>query len=97
VPDLPPGVSETIMRRNSKESVKVTDDMRPEYRFDYSQSRANRFAKSFSKGKVAVVLEPDVASVFNTSEAVNRVLRSLIAALPERAQSGRVARRKKAG
>jgi len=31
---------------------------------------------------VAVVLDPDVASVFQTSEAVNSLLRSVILALP---------------
>jgi hypothetical protein len=30
-----------------------------------------------------VVLDPDVASVFQTSEAVNSLLRSVISALPE--------------
>jgi len=33
-------------------------------------------------GHVAVVLDPDVASVFNTSESVNALLRSVIAAVP---------------
>ena len=32
---------------------------------------------------VAVVLDPDVASVFQTSESVNSLLRSVISALPE--------------
>jgi hypothetical protein len=35
-------------------------------------------------GVVAVVLEPDVARVFDTSESVNRLLRSVIAAIPAR-------------
>jgi hypothetical protein len=36
------------------------------------------------KGKtVAVVLDPDVASVFQSSESVNTLLRSVISALPE--------------
>lgn len=84
------------MKKKSRASEEAIDDMRREYRFDYSQSRPNRFAASFGKGRVAVVLEPDVASVFNTSETVNRLLRSLIAALPEKAASGRVRGRKKA-
>jgi len=33
---------------------------------------------------VAVVLEPDVAEVFHSSESVNQLLRSVISALPER-------------
>ncbi len=58
---------------------------------------ANRFAAAFRKGTVAVVLEPDVASVFGTSEAVNALLRSVIAALPEKTRPSRVKPRKKAG
>jgi hypothetical protein len=32
---------------------------------------------------VAVILDPDVAAVFRTSEAVNSMLRSVLSALPE--------------
>jgi translation elongation factor EF-4 len=56
--------------------------MRKEYRFDYSRAKPNRFAEKMSKDVVAVVLEPDVAAVFKSSEAVNALLRSVIAALP---------------
>ena len=57
--------------------------MRREYRFDYRKARPNRFAP-FMKGKtVAVVLDPDVASVFHSSESVNSLLRSVISALPQ--------------
>jgi len=62
---------------------KKSDGMRSEYRFDYSKSKPNRFASQIKEGSVVVVLEPDVASVFNNSEAVNQVLRSVIADLPE--------------
>ena len=50
---------------------------------DYSQSRPNRFATRMSGEVVAVVLDPDVAAVFDTSESVNHLLRSVIAAMPE--------------
>ena len=62
-----------------------------EYRFDYSKARPNRFAASMKGSTVAVVLDPDVASVFQTSEAVNIILRSVISALPD------VKRKAKAG
>ncbi len=58
--------------------------MRPEYRFDYRKARPNRFAGMVSAGAVAVVLDPDVASVFGSSDTVNALLRSVIAAMPER-------------
>jgi hypothetical protein len=37
-------------------------------------------------GTVAVVLDPDVASVFGSSESVNSLLRSVINALPKNAK-----------
>ena len=58
-------------------------EMRPEYRFDYRKSRPNRFAPLMKGKTVAVVLDPDVASVFQSSESVNTLLRSVISALPE--------------
>ena len=64
-------------------SSEMSDDLRAEYTLDYSQSRPNRFASRMSGEVVAVVLDPDVAAVFDTSESVNRLLRSVIAAMPE--------------
>ena len=60
----------------------VSDGLRSEYDLDYGQSRRNRFASRMSGTTLAVVLEPDVAKVFDSSEAVNRLLRSVISALP---------------
>jgi hypothetical protein len=57
--------------------------MRREYRFDYRKSRPNRFAPLMKGGTVAVVLDPDVASVFRSPESVNSLLRSVITALPK--------------
>ncbi len=62
----------------------AANEMRPEYEFDYTRARPNRFASQLQNKVVAVVLEPDVAHVFDSSEAVNRLLRSVIAAVPER-------------
>ena len=56
--------------------------MRGQYRFDYSKAKPNRFAAEMSEGVIAVVLEPDVAAVFKSSEAVNAFLRSVISAMP---------------
>ena len=57
-------------------------EMRNEYDFDFSKSRPNRFAAQMSRDSIAVVLDPDVATVFKSSESVNALLRSVIAALP---------------
>ena len=63
------------------EPADASDDLRVEYDLDYAQSRQNRFASRMDR-TVAVVLDPDVAAVFATSESVNRVLRSVISAQP---------------
>ena len=60
----------------------TTDDLRAEYDLDYARSRPNRFAPEMRGTVVAVALEPDVAAVFDTSEAVNRALRSVISERP---------------
>jgi hypothetical protein len=70
-------------------------ELRPEYRFDYRRSRPNRFAPEM-KGAVAVVLDPDVATVFNTSDSVNAMLRSVISALPPSGAPARSTARRRA-
>jgi hypothetical protein len=72
-------MKKTLGRR--KKSVKE-DELRSEYRFDYSKSKPNRFAGQMSEGSIAIVLEPDVAAVFKSSEVVNALLRSIISAIP---------------
>ena len=64
----------------------LSEDMRREYRFDYRKAKPNRFAKQMGVGTIAVVLDPDVAAVFKSSESVNTLLRSVIAALPADAE-----------
>jgi hypothetical protein len=60
----------------------ASDEMRREYRFDYSKSKPNRFAERAGLGRTVVVLDPDIAEVFDTPESVNNVLRALIATMP---------------
>jgi hypothetical protein len=52
------------------------EDIRPEYRFDYSRAKPNRFASRLERPVVAVVLDSDVAAVFDSSAKVNAQLRS---------------------
>jgi hypothetical protein len=66
-----------------KSSGHVSGDLRPDYEFDYSKSRPNRFAERLAGTQVAVVLDPDVATVFQSAEAVNTFLRSAISAMPQ--------------
>jgi hypothetical protein len=58
--------------------------MRAEYQFDYSHAKPNPYAARLGKDTVTIVLDPDVAAVFSSSESVNGLLRSVIAALPRR-------------
>ena len=62
---------------------RATDEPRAEYEFDYRTARQNRFAGKVGAPTVAVVLEPDVAQVFDSSKSVNRLLRSVIKAVPK--------------
>lgn len=67
-----------------KHRRRTTDEMRAEYRFDYVKAKPNRFMSRVKQGAIAVILDPDAASVFRSSDAVSTFLRSAIATLPER-------------
>jgi hypothetical protein len=62
-------------------------DLRREYRFDYRKARPNRFTRQMQHTTVTVTLDPDVATVFQTSKSVNSLLRSVISAFPGRRKS----------
>jgi hypothetical protein len=55
-----------------------SDEMRPEY--DFSGAVRGKYYERYRAGTNIVVLEPDVAEVFSTSQAVNEALRVLIKA-----------------
>ncbi|NJM71408.1 MAG: hypothetical protein HC862_14915 [Scytonema sp. RU_4_4] len=59
------------------------NDLLPEYNFDYRKARPNRFTSQEEKAPLTVTLDPDVAEVFTTSEAVNKALRALLSAIPK--------------
>ena len=74
--------SELIMKKpKDKTAFDENDDLQSHYDFDYSQAKPNRFAARIKQESVMVVLDPDVADVFPTSESVNEALRVLTAAL----------------
>jgi hypothetical protein len=56
----------------------MNDELRPEYQFDYTQAKPNRFAATLKNGGSLVVLDPEVAAVFQRSEDVNAVLRAIV-------------------
>lgn len=66
---------------NNKPRRAVSQQMRREYKFDYSKARPNRFAGRLKTNRLIVALDPDVAKVFKTPESVNNALRALISAM----------------
>ena len=66
------------MRKPSRIAPEDSDDLRPEYRFDYSKARPNPYAARLKGKAVAVVLDPEVAAAFPTSESVNAALRVVL-------------------
>ena len=69
------------MKKASKQTPELDDDLRPEYDLDFSKARPNRFVKNLVPGGAMVILEPDIAEVFGSSEAESQILRSVIAAM----------------
>ena len=72
-----------MSQTSTSRDIPPDDDMQPEYRLDYTKARPNRFAPAIPEGSRVIVLDPDIAKVFTSPEAVNAVLRALIATMPK--------------
>ena len=74
----PQGKNVTSMKKAplTRSQNTASDDMRPEYSFDYRKARPNRFAERIRKDPRVVILDPDISEIFPTSESVNTVLRA---------------------
>jgi hypothetical protein len=62
----------------SDESTKKSEadvELKPSY--DFSKGVRGKYAARYQEGTNVVVLDPDVAKVFKTSEAVNEALREV--------------------
>jgi hypothetical protein len=46
--------------------------------YDFSKGVRGKYAKEFAEGTNVVLLEPEIARAFPTSEAVNKALRKLL-------------------
>ena len=68
--------------KKTKTTTPESDELKPEYSFDYSKAERNPFVGKIADDQIVVLLDADVAQVFTTPEAVNTALRSLIAAMP---------------
>ena len=55
------------------------EDLLPEYNFDYSKAKPNRFVQK----TINVTLDEDVAKIFTDSESVNKALRAILTVLPK--------------
>ena len=62
-----------------EDKVKNTEtaELREHYDFDYSAAKPNRFATRLAQEQLMVVIDPDLATIFPTAEAVNEALRVL--------------------
>lgn len=73
---------------------KSPDDMRTEYHFDYSKAVRGKYYKRLLKeGANIVVLEPDIAKAFPSSESVNDALRVVLNAGQAAQRRAKTARR----
>lgn len=72
------------MKKISSTKPRKVVEMAKEYHFDYSKAKPNRFASRMKDGPLVAVIDPDVAKVFTTAEQVNKALRALISAMPEK-------------
>ncbi|MEW6095548.1 MAG: hypothetical protein AB1567_03345 [bacterium] len=58
---------------------KASDELRPEYEFDYSKAvRGKYYRRLIKEGANIIVLDSDLAKSFSDSAAVNEALRSLL-------------------
>ncbi len=78
--------------RSSKGQGRVSEELRPEYHFDYTKAKPNRFAARTRKGPLVVVLDEDITRVFKTPESVKAVLRAIVSTMPRRGKGAAVRR-----
>ena len=67
------------MKKTSKR-VGEGDTLRAEY--DFRDGVRGKYVRRYREGTNIVVLDPDVAAAFKSSEAVNRALRAILDAAP---------------
>ena len=72
VQDLPTGVSGNYMSKKADND----SDMRNHY--DFTGGVRGKYVDRLKKAGQMVILEPDIAEVFTTSESVNETLRGLL-------------------
>jgi hypothetical protein len=64
-----------MKKQSKRKQSQAKGTMRPEY--DFSKGVRGRHAAKYAEGTNVVVLEPDVAQEFRTTEEVNETLRAV--------------------
>jgi hypothetical protein len=65
--------------KDMKNKNKNSDQLRPEYDFDYSKAvRGKYYRRLLDEGSNVVILDPDISKAFRDSSSVNEALRSLL-------------------
>lgn len=59
-----------------KADPNTNDEIREEY--DFSKGERGKYARQYAEGTNVVILDPEIAQEFPTSESVNQALRSLL-------------------
>lgn len=80
------------MKKKESSDPDLDDDLRPHYPAEFFRNmKPNRFAGMDLKfnGRPPIVLDADVAAVFDSSEAVNAVLRAVIKAMHSSTSGGK--------
>lgn len=72
------------MKKMPETKSRSVQEMAAEYRFDYRKAKPNRFAARMKNEPLIVLIEPDIAKVFTSSDEVNKALRALISAMPNK-------------
>ena len=72
---MQPQMKEKNMKPASKQT---SDELRPEYEFDYSKAIRGKYCQALLKEQSVIILEADVARSFPDSASVNEALRSLL-------------------
>jgi hypothetical protein len=83
-------VSDRIMKKTRRHRRRASGELRKEYRFDYSTAKPNRYASRLQQPVVAVVLDPDVAAIFDSATKVNAHLRAALSTGSPQKQPARV-------
>ncbi len=59
-----------------KADPNTNDEIREEY--DFSKGERGKYARQYAEGTNVVILDPEIAREFPTSDSVNQALRSLL-------------------